>query len=101
MARKQFEMTERSGQQMVRNWSTNGELYVLCDEFGKPIGNIWEMPRKRSEMVEMAMIWQKIWPRDRLEWSEDGKKILEIVSEWSQVGQLNGQELGEDCEDKR
>ena len=30
-----------------------------------------------------------------------GLKSLEIVSEWSQVGQLNGQELCKDGEDKR
>ena len=61
--------------------------------------------------MEMARRWEK-WPRDRLGWSKmvkkkglgwsgNGLKLLEIDSEWSQVGQLNGQELGKDGEDKR
>ena len=69
---------------------------------------VWKQP----EMVEMEMArrWAK-WPRDRLGWSKmvkkglgwpgNGLKLLEIDSEWSQVGQLNGQELGKDGEDKR
>ena len=72
-----------------------------------------EIVRKQPEMVEMEMArrWEK-WPRDRLGWSKmvkkkglgwsgNGLKLLEIDSEWSQVGQLNGQELGKDGEDKR
>ena len=61
--------------------------------------------------MEMARRWKK-WPRDRLGWSKmvkkkglgwpgNGLKLLEIDSEWSQVDQLNGQELGKDGEDKR
>jgi len=56
--------------------------------------------------MEMARRWEK-WPRDRLGWSKmvkkglgwpgNGLKLLEIDSEWSQVGQLNGQELGKDA----
>ena len=32
-----------------------------------------------------------------LGWPGNGLKLLEIDSEWSQVGQLNGQELGKDA----
>ena len=68
-----------------------------------------EIVRKQPEM-EMARRWEK-WPRDRLGWSKmvkkkglgwsgNGLKMLEIDSERSQVGLLNGQELGKDGEDK-
>ena len=39
--------------------------------------------------------------KERLGWPGNSLKLLEIDSEWSQVGQLNGQELGKDGEDKR
>ena len=57
--------------------------------------------QKMGKMAPRPSWMVKNGKKKGLGWPGNGLKLLEIDSEWSQVGQLNGQELGKDGEDKR